>query len=230
MDPLSIFKITLSIIEVVIETIVAIIVIKKNPKYWLHRFFGIFFISTSIGFLTYMVYHFILDNAVLAIFLVIMTHILFNTGFACLLMTWLIMKLSEVEAMKRKYLLLVVILWFISIIGYFIWPPTLDMGQYALGTVHSIIPTNINIFSMLYRFGIMLLAIVSYYKWSKKVGDTKNRRKMQFFYIGMSLALCGVLSIFLAGIDLSIEIFFTIIGIVAFLAGTILMVRALVKN
>jgi hypothetical protein len=229
MDPLSIFKIILSIIEVVIETYIAVIVIKKNPKYWLHRFFGIFFIVTSIGFLTYIAYHFILGNVGLAISFVIVTQILFNTGFACLLMTWLIMKESEVEAMKLKYLLLVGALWFISIIGYVIWPPTLDMPQYALGIVHSLIPTNLNIFSNLYRIGIMLLAILSYYKWSKKVDDPINKRKMKFFYIGMSMALGGILCIFLAGIDPAVEFLFTITGIVLFLLGTILITRALVK-
>ena len=50
-------KVITAIILVVMGIIVGIIEIRKNPEYWLNRFFAAFFIIGSFGFLSYTVYH-----------------------------------------------------------------------------------------------------------------------------------------------------------------------------
>ncbi len=226
LDPLTVVKIISSIALVIVAVSVAITLIKRNPRYWLHRFFALFFIANSVGFLFYIVYHFVTDNISFAIGLIIATQLLFNVSFACLLMMWLIMRSSEKVAMKRAYLAAVLALLAFTCIGYFIWVPTVDPVEYALGVVHSVIPMGWNIFTNAYRIGMLALVISSYVKWSKKAEEAM-KRKMHLFVTGMTAVLIGILCIFLAGFAESIETIFTLAGLGALIFSLIYLFRAL---
>ncbi len=226
LDPLTLLKIISSIALVIVAFTVAITLIKRNPRYWLHRFFALFFIANSVGFLFYIVYHFATDVS-LAVGLIIVTQLLFNVAFTCLLMTWIIMRSSEKVAMKRPYLAAVLGLLAFTCIGYFIWVPTVDPVDFALGVVHSVIPIGWNIFTNAYRIGLLVLVISSYVKWSKKA-DEDMKRKMKLFVIGMSSVLVGLLCIFLAGFAESIETIFTLAGLAALIVSLVYLFRALV--
>ena len=57
MDVLNILKITASIITVIFSFIAGYIELRKNPDYWLNRWFAISFVSFAFGFLAYTIYH-----------------------------------------------------------------------------------------------------------------------------------------------------------------------------
>lgn len=227
LDPLTSVKIISSIALVVVAVNMAIKLIKRNPRYWLHRFFAIFFIANSAGFLCYIVYHFISDNESLTIGLIITTQILFNISFANLLMTWFIMRSSEKVAMKPQYLISLLGLLGITCIGYFIWIPSVDPAAYAVGIVHSVIPIGWSIFTNMYRIGMLLLVILSYFKWARKA-EEDIKRKMMLFIIGMTCVLVGILCIFLAGVAESMEVIFTLAGLAGLLVSLVYLFRALV--
>ncbi len=226
LDLLTFAKIISSIALVVVAFSVAITLIKRNPRYWLHRFFALFFIANSVGFLFYIVYHFVTNNVALAVGLIVATQLLFNVAFACLLMTWIIMRSSEKVAMKRANLAAVLGLLALTCIGYFIWVPTVDPVEYALGVVHSVIPNGWNIFTNAYRIGMLVLVISSYVKWSRKA-DADTKGKMHLFVTGMTAVLVGILCIFLAGFAESIETIFTLAGLGALIFSLIYLFRAL---
>ncbi len=227
MDILTLLKVALSIGLVGVAVIVAITVVKRNPRYNLHRFFALFFISNSIGFLFYISYHFVLDNEPLVVGLIMITQLLFNVSFACLLMTWLIMRFSDKIAMQSRYMLPILALLAFSCIGYFIWVPGVDRTLYAVDIVHSVIPMGWNIFTNIYRIGTLALVIWSYVLWSKKA-DADMKRKMRMFIIGMSCVLVGILCIFLAGFAESMEVIFTLAGLAGLLVSLVYLFRALV--
>ena len=75
------------------------IVIFKNPKYWLNRFFTAFYISGAIGFLFYTIYHIYGIEKGAIIPLMVTGHIFMNLGLSFLLQTEFILEQSSKEAM-----------------------------------------------------------------------------------------------------------------------------------
>ena len=135
MDITTIFKITAAIITVVIAFIAGFIELRLNPDYWLNRWFAMFLFSASMGFLAYTFYHLILFNPNIVIPIAITAQVLFSFAFICLVMTVFILDLGEKRAMTIKYLGPLMILFAFICIGFFIWPPTLNMEQYEKGIV-----------------------------------------------------------------------------------------------
>jgi len=88
----------------VVGLLAAIVEIRKNPNYWLNRFFGLFFIFASLGFLGYVAYHIILTNIDAVLSIMIITNLILNASIACLLMTEFILEHSERIAMTLKYI------------------------------------------------------------------------------------------------------------------------------
>ncbi|KKK99746.1 hypothetical protein LCGC14_2629640, partial [marine sediment metagenome] len=63
MDVLNLIKIITAIISAIFTFIVGISVLRLNPDNLLNRWFTLFFLSASGGFLTYTIYHLITFNA-----------------------------------------------------------------------------------------------------------------------------------------------------------------------
>lgn len=221
-------KIGVAIGTVITAIICGTIVIKKNPKYWLNRFFTCFYLSGAIGFLFYTIYHIFGINKEVIIPLMITGHIFMNLGLSFLLQTVFIMDRSSKEAMTFPYLALSSGLFLIFSAGYlFRGIVTLNETQYG----NEIIDTNTNIYWQIvvnfYRLGVFLFVIIKYTIISKKVtGITKT--KMKIFSNSLIVAVFGILSNLAAGVIFSgyAEYAFEIIGMITFMTGLILMLRA----
>ena len=52
-------KIFLAVLTVIVGLISSIVEIRKNPDYWLNRFFAMFFLFAALGFSGFTAYHLI---------------------------------------------------------------------------------------------------------------------------------------------------------------------------
>jgi len=191
LDPLNILKIITTIITAVIALIIGLRILFLTKSDLLNRWFALYFISSSLGFIIYTIYHLILNNPDFIIPLMITAHIFFNFNSISLMMTLFVLEKYTQIAMSMKYLGTMLILFFVMSIGYFIFPPYLDMGDYALGIVNTHTPPGLLIFVNTIR---ILLAIYAAYKYiviNRKIeGETKNRIK--WFSLGVMLFIFGL--------------------------------------
>ncbi len=164
MEPLTIIKIILGILLVLVGVTSAYLGIRKNPNYWLNRFFALFFTFASLGFFGFVLYHLILNSAVWVIRIMITTNFLLNLCLACLLMTEFILEYSEKSAMTPKYLLITLGLYLSSILGYFIWFPTVDEDNYAIGEINTHTEPILLIYVSIYRLAIAFYEKQNYHR------------------------------------------------------------------
>jgi len=191
LDILNILKIITTIITAVIALIIGLRVLLLNKSDLLNKWFALYFISSSLGFLIYAIYHLILNNADIIIPLMITAHIFFNFNSISLPMTLFVLEKHTKIAMSLKYLGTMLILFFIMSIGYFILPPYLDVDDYASGIVNTHTPLGLLIFVNAVRLLLAIYAAYRYIGITKKIeGDTKNRLK--WFSFGVILFIFGV--------------------------------------
>jgi len=199
LDPLNILKIITTIITAVIALIIGLRVLFLNKSDLLNRWFALYFIATSLGFMFYAIYHLILNNTDIIIPLMITAQIFFNLNAISLTMTLFVLEKHTKIAMSLKYLGTMLILFFVMSFGYFLYPPYLDMDDYALGIVNTHTPPGLLIFVNTIR---ILLAIYATYKYivinRKMVDETKNRIK--WFSFGVILFIFGLLINLVGGI------------------------------
>jgi len=131
MDIYNLIKIITAVITVIISLTIGFNVLRLNPGNLLNKWFTLFFISSSTGFLIYTVYHLILDNSQVIIPLMITAQIFFNFIFISLMMTVFVLEKYKKVAMSLRYLGTMMALFIIMSLGYFIWIPTLNMVRYA---------------------------------------------------------------------------------------------------
>ena len=197
MDILNILKIITTIITAAIALIIGLRVFLLNKSDLLNKWFALYFISSSLGFLIYAIYHLILNNADIIIPLMITAHIFFNFNSISLPMTIFVLEKHTKIAMSLKYLGTMLILFFIMSIGYFILPPYLDLSDYALGIVNTHTPPSLLIFVNAIRILIAIYAVYRYILINRKIeGETKNRIKwfsfgVLFFIFGVFINLAG---------------------------------------
>ena len=212
MDPLNILKIITTIITAVIALIIGLRVLLLNKSDLLNRWFALYFISSSLGFFIYAIYHLILDDSDIIIPLMITAHIFFNFNSISLVMTLFVLEKHTKIAMSMKYLGTMLILFFVMSIGYFIFPPYLDLDDYALRIVNTHTPLALLIFVNAVRILLTIYAAYRYTGITKKIEDdtskigdeTKNRIK--WFSLGVMLFILGLFINLLGGI-------FSLIGI-----------------
>ena len=92
MDIGNLIEVIAALITAILALIVGFRVLSLNPANWLNRWFTIFFISSSLGFLTYTIYHLITNNSDIIIPLMVTAHIFFNFSFISLMMTVFILE------------------------------------------------------------------------------------------------------------------------------------------
>ncbi|MHA1458353.1 MAG: hypothetical protein ACTSQR_01685 [Promethearchaeota archaeon] len=198
MDPLNILKIITTIITAVIALIIGFRVFSLNKNDLLNRWFALYFISSSLGFLIYAIYHLILNNPDIIIPLMISAQIFFNFNAISLVMTLFVLEKHTKIAMSIKYLGTMLILFFVMCIGYFIVPPHLEMGDYALGIVDTHTPLGLLIFVNTIRILLAIYAVYRYIGINKKIeGETKN--KLKWFSIVVILFIFGIFINLLGG-------------------------------
>jgi len=222
MDVLNILKIIASIITVIFALIAGYIELRKNPEYWLNRWFAIFFISAAFGFLAYSIYHINTLEAYLIIPIMITAHFLFNFAIISLVMTVFILEKSEMLAMTSKYLGIVTVLFIISIFGYLIWTPTLNMERYEQGIVDTETPLGWFLFVNIWR---LVLFIFVLYKYAIIARTTQGvpRQQVLWFFAGSFIVIVGILFNLIGGILGSILI--EILGQIAFNIGVVFIVK-----
>lgn len=199
MDPLNILKIITTIITAVIALIIGLRVLSLNKSDLLNRWFALYFISSSLGFTIYAIYHLILNNKDIIIPLMVTAHIFFNFNSISLTMTLFVLEKHTKIAMSMKYLGTMLIIFFAMSIGYFIFPPYLDMGDYALGIVNTHTLPGLLIFVNAIRIFLAIYAALRYIVINRKIeGETKNRIK--WFSLGVITIILGLFSNLVGGL------------------------------
>ena len=205
MDILNLIKIIAAIISLIIAFTVGIIVLRLNPDNWLNRWFFLFFISTALGFVFYSIYHLIYTGSYskdsdIIIPIMVTAQIFFNFIPVSLVMTVLIIEKYKKVAMSLKYLGPLFALFIIMSIGYFILPPTLNEVEYA---DNKIIDTDTNLFVQVLA-NVLRIALFAYvvYKFviiTRKI-EIETKRRVQWFFAGIILAIIGLLLNLVGGI------------------------------
>ena len=222
LDLLNILKIVAAIITAAVTLIIGLRVLFLTKSDLLNRWFALYFISSSLGFTIYVIYHLILNNPDIIIPLMITAQIFFNFNSISLTMTLFVLEKHTKIAMNMKYLGTMLILFFIMSIGYFIFPPHLEMGDYALGIVNTRTPTGLLIFVNIIRILLAIYAAFRYIVINKKIeGETKNRIK--WFSLGVITIILG-LFINLAGGLLS-SIIIEILALIVIDIGAFLVLK-----
>lgn len=191
MDPLNTIKITTALISVLIAFTAGFIELRLNPDYWLNRWFAIFFISTSLGFLTYTIYHLILNFSQIIIPIMIIAQIIFNLVPVSAVMTVFVLEKFKKVAMDLRHLGIMMGLFIIMSIGFFIWIPELDMGNYEQGIVNTETPLGWFLFVNTMRLILSIFVVYRYAMIIRKLeGETKKR--VVWFFIGIIIAITGM--------------------------------------
>ncbi|MHA1618940.1 MAG: hypothetical protein ACTSVZ_06620 [Promethearchaeota archaeon] len=235
MEPLEILALIKTImagITFVVGLIAAIVEIRKNPSYWLNRFFGLFFTFASLGFLGYVAYHIILTNIGLTLNLMIATNLILNASIACLLMTEFILEYSERIAMTPKYIISTLVLYGLSIFAYFIpfGRPEVVAKDYIAGSVNTHTPVPWLIIVTLYRLTVAFYVQFKLMGLMKKT-EGKVKRQLKLFNIGVFFIILGILLFLLGNIPGTIGIILEITGQICLNIGMIEITRGfLVKE
>ena len=222
MDPLNLLKIITTIITAVIALIIGLRVLSLNKSDILNRWFALYFTSSSLGFIIYTVYHLILNNSDIIIPLMITAHVFFNLNSISLIMTLFALEKYSKTVMGVKYLGTMLLLFFIMSIGYFIFPPYLDMDDYALGIVDTHTPPGLLLFVNAIRILLAILAVYKYIVITKKLeGETKNR--INWFSSGVIVFILGLFINLLGGLLLLIVM--EVIALIIIDIGAILVLK-----
>ncbi len=222
MDINNLIKIIAAVITFILSIIVGLRVYSLNPRESLNRWFTLFFISTSLGFLIYTIYHLILNNPYVIIPLMITAQIFFNFIPVTWVMTVFILEKYKKRAMRFKYLGTMMIILIIMSFGYFTWPPELNMARYALGIVDTETPLFWFIFVNVIRAGLSLYVVYKYAMITRKIeGETK--KKIQWFFVGIIIIIIAVITNLIGGVIESIVI--EIIALITLDIGSIVILR-----
>ncbi|MCK4382192.1 MAG: hypothetical protein KAW66_02760, partial [Candidatus Lokiarchaeota archaeon] len=222
MDPSNILKIIATIITAVIALIIGLRVLSLNKSDLLNRWFAIYFISSSLGFIIYAIYHLILNNTEVIIPLMITAQIFFNFNSISLIMTLFVLEKYTKIAMSMRYLGSMLVVFFVMSIGYFIFTPSLNMEAYAAGIVDTNTPHDLFIFVNTIRLILATFAAYKYIIITRKIeGENKNRIK--WFSSGVIIFILGLV-INLTGGLLSI-IVIEILALIIFDIGALLVLK-----
>ncbi|MFX1344741.1 MAG: hypothetical protein ACFFBC_07985 [Promethearchaeota archaeon] len=223
MDILNMIKIIAAIISLIIAFTVGIIVLRLNPDNWLNRWFFLFFISIALGFLLYSIYHFIYTGSYtkdsdIIIPLMITAQIFFNFIPISLVMTVLILEKYKKVAMSLKYLGTMFALLIIMSIGYFILPPTLNEDKYADKIIDTETEFAVQIIANVLRIALFAYVVYKYVIITRKI-EIETKRRVQWFFMGIILAIIGLI------INLIGAIIFEIAALIIIDVGMVLIFK-----
>ena len=227
MDIFNLIKIITAIISIIIAFIVGFYELRLNPDNWLNRWFALFFASVSLGFLAYTIYHFIYtgsysNDSKIIIPIMITAQIFFNFIPVSLMMTVLILEKYKKVAMSLKYLGTMFALFIIMSVGYFIWVPKLDDEAYALKNVNTETERGLQIFVNVFRIVLFCYVVYKYAIITRKV-EKETKRRVQWFFGGIILAIVGLLFNLIGGI--LEQILFEIIAMIVIDIGMVLIFK-----
>ena len=220
----NIFKIIIAIIAIIITFIAGFIELRLNRSNWLNRWFALFFLSASLGFMAYTGYHLITCSGCeeIVISIMILAQIFFNFIPISLVMTVFILEKSPKLAMSIKYFGSMMGLFILMSFGYFICPPELDPEKYQENIVNTETEPVLFIFVNVSRIILAGYVVYKYAMITKKTeGDTKKR--IQWFFMGIIIVIAGLIFNLIGGFYSFIQ--FEILALILFSIGAILIVK-----
>ena len=225
---LNVLKIVAAVITVIIAISVGIIELRLNPENMLNRWFFLFFMSGSLGFLAYTTYHLILFNSDLVIPIMVTAHLFFNFIPVSLVMTVFIIEKYKKIAMSFRYLGTMMIIFILMSFGYFIPPfkPSLSMNKYSDGIVDTTTPLGWFLFVNVIRIALSAFVVYKYAKITRTIGE-ETKKRVQWCFSGILLVIIALFINLVGGwlrwIPLEIIALFTInIGSLLVLKGFLL--------
>ena len=229
MDPiiiaLNIIKLILPLITGIIALIAGFIELRLNSKNWLNRWFFSFFISASLGYLIYSVYHIIIFSPAITSIAVVITQIFFNFIPISLVMTVFVLEKFPKKAMSPKYLGTMLVIFILMSFGYFWWTPTVDPDYYTQLIINTTTPLPWFVFVNFVRMVLFGYALFKYAMITKKTeGEAKQR--MRWFFIGIVIIIIGLLFNLFGGI-LNI-VLIEILALILFNLGAIIIVKGFI--
>lgn len=229
MDPiiiaLNIIKLILPLITGIIALIAGFIELRLNSKNWLNRWFFSFFISASLGYLIYSVYHIIIFSPAITSIAVVITQIFFNFIPISLVMTVFVLEKFPKKAMSPKYLGTMLVIFILMSFGYFWWTPTVDPDYYTQRIINTTTPLPWFVFVNFVRMVLFGYALFKYAMITKKTeGEAKQR--MRWFFIGIVIIIIGLLFNLFGGI-LNI-VLIEILALILFNLGAIIIVKGFI--
>ena len=220
-----ILELIIEVISILITFTAGIIELRLNPKNWLNRWFAIFFFSFSLGFLAFMIYHLIICPGCepIVISIMILAQIFFNLIPISLVMTVFILEKSQDVAVNPKYLGLMISILILISFGYFIWSPDLDLDSYVIGVVNTRTPGIWLAFVNIGRMGLLAYVIYRYAIITQKT-EVQTKRRIQWFFVGISIVAIGLIVNLIGGIiDLipieSVALIIINIGVILIVKG-----------
>ena len=229
MDPISItlnfIKLIAPLITGIIALIAGFIELRFNPKNWLNRWFFSFFISASLGYLIYSVYHIIIFSPTITSIAVVITQIFFNFIPISLVMTVFVLEKFPKKAMSPKYLGTMLVIFILMSFGYFWWTPRVDPDYYIQRIINTTTPLPWFVFVNFVRMILFGYALFKYAMITKKTeGEAKQR--MRWFFIGILIIIIGLLFNLFGGI-LNI-VLIEILALILFNLGAIIIVKGFI--
>jgi len=229
MDPLNItlnfIKIIAPLITAIITLVAGLIELRLNPKNWLNRWFFSFFISASLGYLIYFVYHLGIFIPTIISIAGVITQIFFNFIPISLVMTVFVLEKFPKRAMSPRYLGTMLVIFIIMSFGYFIWFPKLDPEFYTSGIVNTKTETPWFIFVNLLRMALFGYALFKYGMITKKTDD-ETKKRIIWFFIGIFIIIIGLIFNLFGGIFNYVPI--EILALILFNIGAIIIVKGFI--
>ena len=223
MDIFNLVKVSTTIITSSIALIIGFRILLLNRTDWFNRWFSLFFISSSLGFLSYTIYHLILNNAQIIIPIMITAHIIFNFNTIALTMTVFILEKFSKIAMSFKYLGTMMILFLIMSLGYFIWIPELDLESYSLGIVNTRTTFGLFIFVNAIRVILCFYVVYRYTIITKNI-EAQIKKRMRRFTNGVIIMIIGILTNTTAALfQFPIEILIEIVALLIVTVGSFII-------
>lgn len=229
MDPiiiaLNIIKLILPLITGIIALIAGFIELRLNSKNWLNRWFFSFFISASLGYLIYSVYHIIIFSPAITSIAVVITQIFFNFIPISLVMTVFVLEKFPKKAMSPKYLGTMLVIFILMSFGYFWWTPTVDPDYYTQRIINTTTPLPWFVFVNFVRMVLFGYALFEYAMITKKTDD-ETKKRISWFFIGIFIIIIGLIFNLLGGIFNFVPI--EILALILFNIGAIIIVKGFI--
>ena len=229
MDPiiiaLNIIKLILPLITGIIALIAGFIELRLNSKNWLNRWFFSFFISASLGYLIYSVYHIIIFSPAITSIAVVITQIFFNFIPISLVMTVFVLEKFPKKAMSPKYLGTMLVIFILMSFGYFWWTPRVDPDYYTQRIINTTTPLPWFVFVNFVRMVLFGYALFEYAMITKKT-EGESKQRMRWFFIGIVIIIIGLLFNLFGGI-LNI-VLIEILALILFNLGAIIIVKGFI--
>ena len=224
MDPLNTIKVISSFIMLIAAIVCGIVELKKNPEYWLNRFFALTYIFIGVGSAFYTAYHIILDNPTIIIPLNIAANIFYNLGLSCLIMVTFILDHSEKEAVSSRYLVIAFGVNCVILLGFIFWTPTLNLDYYELGIVDTETPLFFFLALSILRLVVVLYVMIKFNVISKK-SEGIIKKRVRLVSIGTLILVIGfMMNIFSANLG-ALGIYLEILGIWLSIIGLLISAR-----